>query len=79
MALFLIPEFAPRLFAALGERAAGERAANQVRGAGGISVLYGLTNNIIDQQQFTILVTTEMLSAVVPTLIAQRRFQPNLS
>lgn len=43
---------------------------------GGISVLYGLTNNIIDQQQYTILVTAVILSAVVPTLIAQRWFQP---
>ncbi len=45
---------------------------------GSISALYGLTNNIIDQQQYTILVTTVILSAVVPTLIAQRWFQPTL-
>ena len=43
---------------------------------GSISALYGLTPGIIDQQQYTILVTTVILSAVVPTLIAQRRFQP---
>jgi Kef-type K+ transport system membrane component KefB len=45
---------------------------------GSISALYGLTNNIIDQQQYTILVTAVIASAVVPTLIAQRWFQPSL-
>ena len=45
---------------------------------GSISALYGLTNNIIDQQQYTILVTAVIGSAVVPTLIAQRWFQPAL-
>jgi Kef-type K+ transport system membrane component KefB len=45
---------------------------------GSISALYGLTNNIIDQQQYTVLVTAVILSAVVPTLIAQRWFQPTL-
>jgi Kef-type K+ transport system membrane component KefB len=45
---------------------------------GSISALFGLTNNIIDQQQYTILVTAVIGSAVVPTLIAQRWFQPSL-
>jgi Kef-type K+ transport system membrane component KefB len=43
---------------------------------GSISALFGLTNNIIDQEQYTILVTAVILSAVVPTLIAERWFQP---
>lgn len=43
---------------------------------GTISSLYGLTNGIIDQEQYTILVTAVIGSAVVPTLIAQRWFQP---
>ncbi len=43
---------------------------------GSISALYGLTNNIIDQQQYTVLVTAVILSAVVPTLIAQQWFLP---
>jgi Kef-type K+ transport system membrane component KefB len=43
---------------------------------GTISALFGLTNHIIDQQQYTILVTAVIGSAVVPTLIAQRWFQP---
>ena len=43
---------------------------------GTISALFGLTNNIIDQQQYTILVTAVIGSAVVPTLIAQKWFQP---
>jgi Kef-type K+ transport system membrane component KefB len=38
---------------------------------GTISALFGLTNKIIDQQQYTILVTAVIGSAVVPTLIAQ--------
>jgi Kef-type K+ transport system membrane component KefB len=43
---------------------------------GSISALFGLTNNIIDQQQYTILVTAVIGSAVVPTLIAQKWFMP---
>jgi Kef-type K+ transport system membrane component KefB len=43
---------------------------------GSISALFGLTNHIIDQDQYTILVTAVILSAVVPTLIAQKWFQP---
>jgi Kef-type K+ transport system membrane component KefB len=43
---------------------------------GSISALFGLTNHIIDQRQYTILVTAVIGSAVVPTLIAQRWFQP---
>jgi Kef-type K+ transport system membrane component KefB len=45
---------------------------------GSISALFGLTNRIIDQTQYTILVTAVIGSAVVPTLIAQRWFQPEL-
>jgi Kef-type K+ transport system membrane component KefB len=43
---------------------------------GTISALFGLTNKIIDQAQYTILVTVVILSAVVPTLIAQAFFRP---
>jgi hypothetical protein len=43
---------------------------------GTISALFGLTNHIIDQREYTILVTAVIGSAVVPTLIAQRWFQP---
>jgi Kef-type K+ transport system membrane component KefB len=43
---------------------------------GTISALFGLTNRIIDQQQYTVLVTAVIASAVVPTLIAQTWFQP---
>jgi len=45
---------------------------------GSISALYGLTNNIIDQRQYTILLTAVIGSAVVPTLIAQRWFLPQI-
>jgi Kef-type K+ transport system membrane component KefB len=45
---------------------------------GSISALYGLTNNIIDQRQYTILLTAVIGSAVVPTLIAQKWFMPTL-
>ena len=43
---------------------------------GSISALYGLTNHIIDQEQYTVLLTAVIGSAVVPTLIAQIWFQP---
>ena len=45
---------------------------------GTISALFGLTNHIISQGQYTVLVTVVIGSAVVPTLIAQRFFQPAL-
>jgi len=44
---------------------------------GTISALFGLNNHIINQTQYTILVTAVIGSAVVPTLIAQRWFQPD--
>jgi Kef-type K+ transport system membrane component KefB len=44
---------------------------------GTISALFGLTNNIITQKQYTVLVTVVILSAIVPTLIAQRFFLPD--
>jgi hypothetical protein len=43
---------------------------------GTISALFGLNNHIIDQKQYTILVTVVILSAVLPTLFAQKYFQP---
>jgi Kef-type K+ transport system membrane component KefB len=43
---------------------------------GTISALFGLQNKIIDQSQYTVLVTVVILSAFVPTLIAQKFFQP---
>jgi Kef-type K+ transport system membrane component KefB len=44
---------------------------------GSISALFGLTNHIINQEQYTILVTAVIGSAVVPTLIAQIWFHPH--
>ncbi|MCL5960067.1 MAG: cation:proton antiporter [Chloroflexi bacterium] len=43
---------------------------------GTISALYGLTNNIISQLQYSVLVTVVIGSAIVPTLIAQTFFLP---
>jgi hypothetical protein len=43
---------------------------------GTISALFGLTNGIIDQAAYTILVTVVILSAVVPTLVATTFFEP---
>jgi Kef-type K+ transport system membrane component KefB len=43
---------------------------------GSISALYGLTHHLITQPQYSVLVTVVILSAFVPTLIAQRLFQP---
>ena len=45
---------------------------------GTISALFGLQNHIIDQRQYTILVSVVILSALVPTLIAQKFFQPSI-
>jgi Kef-type K+ transport system membrane component KefB len=45
---------------------------------GTISALFGYTNKIINQEQYTVLVTAVILSAVVPTVIAQKWFQPDL-
>ena len=45
---------------------------------GTISALFGLKNKIIDQRQYTILVSVVILSAFVPTLIAQKFFQPSI-
>ena len=43
---------------------------------GTISSLYGLNAGIIDRTQFSVLITTVILSAIVPTFIAQRFFSP---
>lgn len=43
---------------------------------GSISALFGLNHGLIDQQQYTVLVTVVILSAFVPTLVAQQLFQP---
>jgi len=43
---------------------------------GTISSLYGLTAGIIDKTQFSLLITVVVLSAVVPTFIAERWFLP---
>jgi Kef-type K+ transport system membrane component KefB len=45
---------------------------------GTISSLYGLNAHIIDRTQFSLLVTVVVLSAIVPTAIAQRRFSPDV-
>ena len=44
---------------------------------GTISALYGLSAGIIDRTQFSLLVGVVVLSAIVPTAIAQRFYQPN--
>jgi Kef-type K+ transport system membrane component KefB len=43
---------------------------------GTISALYGLSAHIIDRTQFSLLVTVVVLSAIIPTAIAQRWFSP---
>jgi Kef-type K+ transport system membrane component KefB len=45
---------------------------------GSISALYGLTHHLIDQTQYSQLVTVVILSAFVPTLVAQQLFQPEV-
>ena len=46
---------------------------------GTISSLYGLSAGIIDETQFSLLVTVVVLSAIVPTVIAQRYLQPDVA
>lgn len=43
---------------------------------GTISSLYGLNAGIINRTQFSLLITVVVLSAIVPTAIAQHLFQP---
>jgi len=45
---------------------------------GTISALFGLQHKIIGERQYSILVTVVILSAFVPTLIAQKFFQPTI-
>lgn len=43
---------------------------------GTIAALFGLTSGLIDQNQYTVLVTAVIASAVVPTLIAEKWLRP---
>jgi Kef-type K+ transport system membrane component KefB len=43
---------------------------------GTITSLYGLSSGIIDRTQFSLLISVVVLSAIVPTAIAQRFYQP---
>jgi Kef-type K+ transport system membrane component KefB len=44
---------------------------------GTISSLYGLTAGIINQTQFSLLITVVVISAIVPTAVAERWFLPD--
>ena len=44
---------------------------------GTITSLYGLNAGIIDRTQFSLLVAVVVLSAIVPTAVAQRFFHPH--
>jgi hypothetical protein len=45
---------------------------------GTISSLYGLQAGIITETQFSLLIAVVVLSAIVPTVIAQRFLQPDV-
>ena len=45
---------------------------------GSISALYGLTNNYITNAQYSAIVAVVILSAILPTMVAQRFFFPTL-
>jgi Kef-type K+ transport system membrane component KefB len=45
---------------------------------GTIAALYGFTNGYIDQPTYTVLVTVVILSAVIPTLLATKFFEPRI-
>jgi len=44
---------------------------------GTITSLYGLSAHIIDRTQFSLLIAVVLLSAIIPTAIAQRFYQPD--
>lgn len=44
---------------------------------GTISAQFGLSHHIIGQTQYSVLVTVVILTAIIPTLIAQRFFEPS--
>jgi len=43
---------------------------------GTISAQYGLSSGIIDKMQFSVIVMTVILTAIIPTIIAEKRFSP---
>ena len=43
---------------------------------GTISALYGFTHGIINTEQYSILVVVVILTAIIPTLLAQSFFEP---
>jgi len=45
---------------------------------GTITSLYGLQSGIIDQTQFSLLITVVVLSAILPTAVAQHFFEPDI-
>jgi Kef-type K+ transport system membrane component KefB len=45
---------------------------------GSIAALFGLTHQLISKTQYTELVTVVILSAFVPTIIAQQLFRPDI-
>jgi len=45
---------------------------------GSISALYGLNHGLVTRSQYSVLLTVVILSAVLPTLVAQRLFQPQI-
>jgi uncharacterized membrane protein YhaH (DUF805 family) len=46
---------------------------------GTIAALFGYTNGYITRSQYSILVTVVVLTALVPTLIAQLAFKPRIT
>ena len=46
---------------------------------GSIAALFGFNHHFIDQTQYTELVTVVILSAFIPTLIAQLFFRPTMA
>jgi hypothetical protein len=45
---------------------------------GSISALYGYTHHLVSKSQYSELVTVVILSAFIPTLIAQQLFHPEI-
>lgn len=45
---------------------------------GTISAMFGYTRGIINQSQYTVLVTVVILTALIPTMIAQAFYRPDV-
>ena len=75
--ILVLPRISPWFFARYGDRVIEPEIMSTGLTFGTISALFGLNAGIIDTTQFSLLVTVVVLSAIVPTAIAERWFLPD--